>query len=353
MIASLRLQNFRSYLDDSFEFEPGVNIIVGPNACGKTNLLEGILVLSSGGSYRTPDHHLIAHGQPWARLDGDFDNEPRTLKLEHENGSAGFSKTFIVDDKTISRPKLDNLLPVVLFEPNHLQLLVRGPETRREYFDDLLEQTIPGHKTLKNHYRRALSQRNALLKQPKRTAEPQLFFWNIRLCELAGTLVEQRLRLIAEINEKISDSYSGICHKPSIVELLYDSSLPTEDYSSRLMAKLEQSTDKDFLRGFTAYGPHRDDIAVMLNGQLASHTASRGETRTLLLALKIFELELIERARGKKPILLLDDVFSELDGSRRQFLVHYLQDRQVIITTTDADAVVSYFAGHYNLLVTG
>lgn len=351
MISALRLQQFRSYSDDSFEFEPGVNIVVGPNACGKTNLLEGILVLATGGSYRGYDQNLITHNKDWARLDGVFDGIDYTLKLEQVGES--ITKTYEIDEVVKKRPVLQDLQPVVIFEPDHLQLLLRGPEIRREYIDDLLEQTEPGFKNVKSHYRRALAQRNRLLKQPVKQAAPQLFVWNIRLSELGAKIVSSRLGLVGQVNELISTSYSRIAKKSSEVEVAYVSSVATADYGSKLLASLEKNTELDFARGFTAVGPHRDDISVLLNGQPAANSASRGEVRTLLLALKIFELELVEQARGKRPVLLLDDVFSELDGSRRRYLVQYLKKQQTIITTTDADAVVQHFTAGHNLIAMG
>jgi DNA replication and repair protein RecF len=137
MITSLRLQNFRSYRDESFEFNDGVNIVVGPNASGKTNLLEAVLVLGIGKSYRAKDQELIMFGKPWSRLDGFFGKHSRVVKLEPD-------KSYLLDDKPYKRLGFDRTVPLVLFEPNHLQLAIRGPEHRRDFFDDLLERSQPG-----------------------------------------------------------------------------------------------------------------------------------------------------------------------------------------------------------------
>src|SRR6266404_5873305 len=152
MITSLRLQNFRSYKDDSFEFDPGVNIVVGPNASGKTNLLEAVLVLARGSSYRVRDAELVQFDKPWARLDGTFQNNTRTIKLEP------LGKSYLLDDKPFKRLSLERTLPIVFFEPNHLQLMTRGPDQRREYFDDLLERSLPIYKSLLSGYKRTLAQ---------------------------------------------------------------------------------------------------------------------------------------------------------------------------------------------------
>lgn len=343
MITSILLKNFRSYRDASFEFDGGVNIVVGPNASGKTNLLEAVLVLAQGKSYRARDAELIKFDKPWARLDGFFGSSQRTLKLEPE-------KTFLLDGQPFKRLGFDKTVPITLFEPNHLQLASRGPEHRREFFDDLLERSQPGFKQLGAGYRRALAQRNALLKQNPGTAKKQLFAWNIRLSELGGQVAAARQRLIDDINKKLSRTYSQIAGRKSQAKLNYESQFPAGNYSSRMLDRLEKSSQTDFERGFTASGPHREDIAFFLNNQPAGAAASRGETRSLLLALKIYELELIEKARGAKPIFLLDDVFSELDGARRLALVDYLKDYQTIITTTDADSVLAHFTEGPHLL---
>jgi DNA replication and repair protein RecF len=347
-ISSIRLQSFRSYTDESFEFEPGVNIIVGPNASGKTNLLEAVLVLSRGSSYRVKDSELIQFEKPWTRLDSYFEKQNRIVKIEEKN--AKFEKSYEIDDKSYKRLSLERTIPIVFFEPNHLQFITRGPDQRRDFIDDLLERSVVGFKSLLANYRRVLAQRNALLKHEAAFAEAQLFAWNVRMSEIGTKIAEARSSLINEINLGISTTYSKISRKKSKIEVFYDLQFPIGQYGSKLLDKLETSTKTDLERGFTTYGPHREDIIFYLNEQPMGQTASRGETRSLVLALKIFELELIEKARSQKPIFLLDDVFSELDGARRHALVDYLKDHQTIITTTDADAIVEHFTDVNNII---
>ncbi len=348
MISTIRLQNFRSYRDSSFEFEPGVNIVVGPNASGKTNLLEAVILLARGSSYRARDVELIQFNKPWARLDGNFEKHTRVAKIEVLNDQA--NKSFVIDDKPFKRLSLERTVPIVLFEPNHLQLVTRGPEARRDYIDEMLERSQPSFKALSTNYRRTLTQRNALLKHHPQKAEQQLFAWNIRLSELGAKVALARQELVDQINKVISKNYSQIAKHRSKVEVRYDYQFPTDNYASRMLSRLEKTADLDFSRGFTSSGPHREDILIYLGGQLASSTASRGETRSLLLALKIFELNLIEKVRGQPPIFLLDDVFSELDGARRRALVEHLAGRQTLITTTDAEAVLEYFTQSTNVM---
>lgn len=316
--------------------------MVGPNASGKTNLLEAVLVLSQGGSFRARDTELVKFKTEWARLDGFFSGQARTLKLEKQVSSV--DKTYILDDKSYKRLSLDKTVPIVYFEPNHLQLILRGPDQRRDYFDELLERHHSGYKSTLGNYKRSLAQRNSLLKKGTTYGNNQLFAWNIRLSELGETIAQARQQLVDEINQKINKSYSKISKRKTEARIEYQSQFRPENYASKLLHKLELNSNLDYERGFTAYGPHREDFVFYLNNQVASSTASRGENRSLMLALKIFEVELAERSRGQPPILLFDDVFSELDGARRHALVNYLDKYQTIITTTDADATLEYFA---------
>lgn len=350
-ILNLRLQHFRSYKDDSFEFGPGVNIIVGPNASGKTNLLEAVLVNCTGSSHRGRDVELVAFKAGWARLDGHAGHQTRIVKLKKE-GDQRLTKQFEIDGHKLSRLPLTRTIPVVLFDPNHLLLLHGAPEMRRSFLDDLLEQTVTGYGVLRRQYRRALSQRNALLKSGRLNANPQLFVWNVRLSELGGRIAQERYRLVELFNKSIAKHYSQLAGKRQRVKLGYESSCDPAHYSSQLLKKLEQQIDQDILRGFTGHGPHRDDLSVLLNGQAASTSASRGETRSLLLALKLLELAVVEDSRQQPAILLLDDVFSELDGARRMALTDVLQGHQSFITTTDADVVVQHFMGNCHIIPT-
>lgn len=346
VIHTIRLQQFRSYHDASFEFEPGVNIIVGPNASGKTNLLEAILVSAKGGSYRVSDIDLVSYQADWARLDALYNDETRTVKLQQTDDR--IKKTYVVGGKQIYRLTRPYVVPVVLFEPNHLQLLTQSPELRRAYIDDVLEQIHPTFFQLRRDYKRTLSQRNRLLKQ--QAPPPDFFVWNVRLSELGGQIAMCRQQFIESHTQPLQRLYGRLAETSHHVSLLYRSNIPLETYSSALLQKLEQSLHKDMERGFTTAGPHRDDLVITIDNHPLAQAASRGETRTVLLALKLLEVEAIERIHHTKPILLLDDVFSELDGARRRKLTEYLTTHQTFITTTDADIVIQHFSNKANVV---
>lgn len=343
VFTDVRLQNYRSYKDASFELGPGVTIVVGPNTAGKTNLLEAIMVASVGKSYRAKDAQLLQTSQDWARIDAHTDtNVLRTVKLQ-TNTANRIEKQFEIDEKIYKRLPLDQQQPIVLFEPNNLQLIEGEPNKRRDYIDDIIEQYVTGYEAVRQQYRRTLLQRNTLLKKGGANTK-QLFAWNLRLVELAEQVVTCRLAITSSINIKINDLYKTISSKNKLVQAHYETSVDTQNYSSDLMRLLEVSIEKDAARGFTGNGPHRDDLVLYFGDEPAISSASRGELRTLVLTLKIIELEILEKERGNRPLLLLDDVFSELDGGRRHALTDFLKDHQTILTTTDADIAVEHFS---------
>ena len=352
MLTDIRLQKFRTYRDESFELDMGVNIIVGPNASGKTNLLEALLMICRGTSFRAKDAELVAHGAPWARLDAHTPDGIRTIKLMKQE-SGVIKKEYELGVQKLSRLTLQKTIPTVLFEPNHLFLLHGSPDLRREYLDNLLEQLIPHYSKTRRDYRRALSQRNALLKRGVSSAH-QLFAWNIRLSEIGALLVRERAKLVQQFNEQLVGLYQDLAHsKAAHVRAKYQTQYDVEQYSTSLLRALEKRQDTDLERGFTTVGPHRDDLVITFDDREASEVASRGETRTVLLALKIMELRFVEESRGSKPILLLDDVFSELDGARRRALTEVLAGYQTFITTTDADVVVQHFMNNCTIIPLG
>ncbi|HSW85257.1 MAG TPA: DNA replication and repair protein RecF [Candidatus Saccharimonadales bacterium] len=352
MITDLRLQNFRLFQDDSFELGAGINIIVGPNASGKTSLLEAVLVLAQGSSFRVASGELIKFNQPWARLDAHNGNYThRAVKIVREPTPG---KLFEIGGNNYQRLSLAQSLPVVIFEPNHLQMFSGGPERRRDYLDDLLEQTTAGYKSLRRQYKRALAQRNRLLKQTNKASSSQLFPWDIRLSQLAGQLVRARSGLAENINHDLPALYNQLSKSKTIVNIIYANQWPVDVYESRLLKRLEATHHEDHLKGFTSSGPHREDLLLTFDGRPAQSVASRGEVRTVVLALKILELKVLQAARGgQSPLLLLDDVFSELDGKRRHALTDHLATYQTFITTTDADIVLQHFTAKSNVIPLG
>lgn len=347
LFTDIYLQNYRSYKEQSFDLGPGVNIVVGPNAAGKTNLLEALMLSAIGRSYKAGDGVLIRHGQDWSRIDSHTNlNQLRTVKITVDDLNK-VTKTFEIDNKIFKKLPSNHKHPVVLFQPGDLNFLIFNPNYRRDYLDNFIEQYSPEHSVLTSKFKRILVQRNALLKQQK-LDKNNLFSWDVRFVEVSAEIIKNRLKTLSEINKKLPEVYSYISSNKTKASFEYISKIKPENYSSLLMNALEKNLELDKLRGFTSTGPHRDDITAFFGKTPLSSTASRGETRTFILALKIIELQILEKQTGFSPLLLLDDVFSELDGSRRRALTNYLNGYQTIITTTDADAIMQDFAQKSN-----
>jgi DNA replication and repair protein RecF len=347
MISDITLKHFRSYKNSSFKFGPGVNIIVGPNASGKTNLLEAILVACEGKSYRVGDNGLIEFKQDNARIELHTDkNDTRIVFLD----STANKKTYKINSESLIRLSLQKRIPVVLFEPNNLSMLSGPADLRRQFLDDLLEKTKPGYGSLRRSYRRTLSQRNNLLKRGDNLVMAQLFAWDIRLCDQGEQIAKYRFALAKEINERIEKVYKNISGSKASITFTYETIVPVEGYGTSLLHKLEDHIKEDQERGFTAYGPHREDIAISLSNHPLQASASRGEVRSMVLACKVIEAIIIEQEYGVKPILLFDDVFSELDNKRRKQLTNFLQSYQSFITTTNTDVLSPYLSDKTNII---
>ena len=349
---SLQLKNFRSYTDLSVELSSGVNIVVGPNASGKTNMLEALLVASKGSSFRANDRVLIQHKKKAAKITAitsESQERSVTLRAVDDEKSTKEIKINGVLNKRLSQNKV---VPTTLFEPEHLRMVHGSPETRREYLDTILSATEPDYKSTLNRYKKALAQRNRLLKDERTINPDDVFVWDVQLSEYGARLNESRTRLANAINKEANSLYSSVSGKKSKLNTLYNPEEQHDDYASWLLKTYQTRFTIDRQRGFTTRGPHRDDLHFELNGKDASQAASRGEARTIVLVCKVMELQLMEAAFDRKPIILLDDVFSELDGSRRLALTEYFKEHQAIITTTDADAIVKSFLDDYNVIAT-
>lgn len=350
--SSLRLHHFRSYQEHVVNFGEGVNIIVGPNGSGKTNLLEALYVLSTGGSFRGHDRDLVRHGEEWFRLEGLCDDQLRVMTYRQYNDIT--EKQFTFDGTKKARLTHHQRVPVVLFEPDHLRLLRESPAKRRDYIDALLIRLQPDYSWLKHQFERVLAQRNAMLKRrlPAPQLEDQLFAWDVKFVELAQQIVARRQKLIADFAAQASTVYSTIAGQPHTVVFEYQKSVAGNNYHDGLLKQLSERLMHDVERGFTSVGPQRDDFMIMLGAAPAATAASRGEVRSLLLTLKVVELRLLSDQQDTTPLLLLDDVFSELDANRRKALAELSKTCQTLITTTDAEAIVGHFGKEYKIITT-
>ena len=345
-VTSLSLTNFRSYSDQTLALDPAITLVVGPNATGKTNLLEALFVLATTRSFRAKDTELVRHGQEFYRLKMTQDGTEMALSYQ---GGLGATEKRVRHDNT-PKSLIDHLgsLRVVLFEPNDLLLIHGSPERRRRYLDFILVQTAPRYAKTLSQYRRVLSQRNRLLSD-WHGATSELFAWNVRLTELATEITTSRRQLVDHINELAGNCYTRIAGSTEPLRLTYHAAVEG-DFSAAFLQRLEDNLSRDTAAGFTTIGPHRDDFTISFKDAPITAVASRGEMRTVVLALKMAELAYIERQTEGRPMLLLDDVFSELDDSRRHFLLETLGGYQSVITTTNADVSDELSAKHTTIL---
>lgn len=346
-LSEIALHHFRSYEEARFSFSKRVTIISGPNGSGKTNVLEAIYTLCVGRSFRDADGALTRFEAPWWRIEGVVDEMKRDVRFDPTRLP---SKQLVIDEVKKSRFTYREQLPVVLFEPEDLRLIDGSPSRRRDFLDRILVQLSPLYRRSLRQYERALIQRNNLLKQSHhRNIDDTLFVWDVALAEHGAVLISHRRKLVEDINAELSRLYSSIAGSKHAVVMNYESPVGKKDTMSSLLAQLKRHNANDLLRGYTSIGPHRDDISFTINGHDAATSASRGEVRSIVLSLKLIEAKLYEDHYDSTPILLFDDVFSELDETRRTKLLEAQSNIQLILTTTDADIAAGYKAKHIKL----
>lgn len=336
-IQHISVHHVRSFDFFTADLHANVTLILGNNGTGKTTLLESLYLLGRGTSFRGRDRDIITHGKQLAeiKLVDDSGSSRRTrLTLTGET----FIKEFSVEDKKSARLPTKHRLPVVLFEPDELRLLSSSPQRRRDFFDGILARLYPHYQTVLSRYNRVLLQRNELLKQGNlmspATWESHLFAWDIKFAELATEITNARHDFIELATARMPQLYSMLAGSAHTVAASYSSPRHVS-YQQQLLHRLERFRVQDADRGFTSTGPHREDILISLDTHPVSETASRGEMRTIMLAFKLLEVALAEELTGKRPLILMDDVFSELDVSREIQLMHALESYQTIITATD------------------
>lgn len=347
VVKKLSVVNIRSHDKFKIELSPTVTVIVGNNGSGKTSIIEAIYVALQGTSFKGTDNDILRYDSPWWRIDIEFDNFIKRTITYNPELTAG-RKKIVIGDKTIYRLPMKFKHPVVLFEPDDLRLLHGSPTRRRQFIDRFISQLDPMYQSAIHKYDRALKQRNNLLKKHS-VGQNELFVWDIAISEYGAYIIEKRIAFIEQINSKLNNQYNLIAMSHNIASVHYSNTY-IGDIKQKLLNDLHGHIERDKAMGFTSTGPHRHDVIFKFNNYSALDVASRGEVRTIVLAIKFMEVEIIEQITNTKPIILLDDVFSELDASRRQAITKYLKNYQTIITTTDADVVIKGFKKNTNLV---
>lgn len=331
-ITRLKVQFLRTHACEERAITARVTVIVGKNGSGKTTLLEALHIALRGTSFRGSDAEVLQHQQPWWRVDMATSDGVRSVACDMSTGTA--KKKIIVDDRQFLRMPHSKKFPVVVFEPDDLRLLHGSPSRRRTFIDTFIGHINPLYGTIVRKYERALKQRNALLKQPGITRD-DMFAWDMALAEYGADIITQRIQVIERINQSLTDTYRSIAGTDDTVQLHYSHTL-IDSVQQKLVNELHASFARDVLLGFTSVGPHRHDVLCTFNGQPSAKVASRGEVRSIILALKFIEVDITSDTTGVSPVILLDDVFAELDETRQRRLAEKCRHNQMFITSTNA-----------------
>jgi DNA replication and repair protein RecF len=335
-IESLQLSNYRNYNDLSIEFDRNTNILYGDNAQGKTNVLESIYMASTTKSHKgSKDKEIIKINENESHIRLCINKSDINHRIDmhlRKNKNKGVA----IDGIPIRRStELFGLLNVIFFSPEDLTIIKNGPSERRRFIDmELCQISRLYYKNLSS-YNKILNQRNNLLKQIYYNKEllETLDVWDTQLVDYGLKVISERSNFISMLNDIIKDIHSNLTSGKEELQIIYDSNVSKEDFEKVLKSKL----DVDLNYSSTQNGPHRDDIIFMLNGLDARKYGSQGQQRTIALSLKMAEIKLVKKITKDNPVLLLDDVMSELDSNRREALIKEIKDIQTIITCTGYD----------------
>ena len=349
---AIRIRNFRNIEEAEIEFDAGVNILAGDNAQGKTNLLEAISFTALGKSFRTGhEEDMIRFGAESAEISLDFSDSVRrqniTVRMMH-------GKRRRIEQNKVKVSRLSDIVGAfrtVLFCPEHLSLIKDGPGERRNYLDIAISQLYPVYLKSLQRYNQILKQRNQLIRNAeddRKTFDATVEFWTSQLAHEAAVIARYRVQYLKRARDHISACFAEMMGDREVPEAIYEGSSHHEpdfyedieaserDYFEILMTR----HDREIGAGNTLWGIHKDDIDIRINGKSARAFASQGQQRSLALAMKLAEGEVCAEICGEKPVFLFDDVFSELDATRRAYLSGKITDRQVIITTCEPSGIV-------------
>ncbi|MBQ8554658.1 MAG: DNA replication/repair protein RecF [Clostridia bacterium] len=343
LIESLKLRDFRNYGELEMSPHPGINILFGQNGSGKTNLLEAVHYCALGRSHRTSqDREVVRKGAEMAAVGVQLrKNGVRTdVQVKLTPGEIR-KKAIFVDRKRASRlSELMGHVQCVIFSPEDLMLVKEGPSIRRRYLDMMLSQLSTSYFTALQQYQKALDQRNAMLREAKkgqRLDHVMLDAFEEAMAIPCGTIIPLRRRMVQHTAFVAGEKYESISGRPhEVFSMTYDCCMAdTEDIVSFAKDAWKKSRQEDVLKGSTSFGVHREDIALTLNEREMKVFASQGQIRTAALSMKLAQLEVFRGETGEAPILLLDDVMSELDMTRRTHLLEEIHGVQTFITCTD------------------
>ncbi len=358
-IESVTLKNFRNYEDKTVDFKDGLNIVIGKNASGKTNLLESVYCSGIGKSPRTNKaREMIRWGSDNAYIKVILKKQYSRHIVEYFIDSADKKIIKIDSIPLVKQSEILGMLNIVFFSPDEMKLIKESPQERRRFSDISLSQQNKKYLFSLSKYNNILAQRNKLLKESRdiKALPEMLYGWDVQLAEYGAYIIAKRYEFVEKIQVFAKKIHSEITDEKEDLELEYESNVErgeTDKMKEIFFQKLRANLEKDMNLLYTSFGSHRDDIAININGIDVRKYGSQGQQRTVALSLKLAEIYLFESEVGEKPVLLLDDVLSELDASRRQKLMELSSGLQTIITCTDFDMDLErntvLIGGHDNL----
>lgn len=348
-ISDLTLENFRNYKKQSFSFSPGVNILYGLNAQGKTNVAEAVFFVCTGYSPRvTREKQVILMGESSAGVSAIAVSEKvgkisASVEFAQEGG-----KRIALNGLPLKRAgELIGNINAVMFNPQELKLVQQSPEDRRRFLDISLSQINRRYFYELSKYKQILAQRNALLKEKdKDLVLATLPVWDEQFAESAAVIIESRNAYVEELKPLCARAHREVSGGKELLEVEGECKFlgKAEQIKQDFKAALAERTERDYEAGFTTIGPHRDDLKIKLDGIDLRLYGSQGQQRTAALSLKLAEVEIFKNHFGESPVLILDDALSELDRSRRAALLEFLKGVQTLITCTDSDSELLNFA---------
>ena len=346
LIEELKLKNFRNYSELTLHPHPGVNLFFGRNGSGKTNLLEAIHYCSLGRSHRiSNDANAVKNGEAFALSSVSIRNSlgQREIAVRFHPDEAQ-KKSILMDGKKIAKfSDMMGCLRCVIFSPEDLGLIKEGPSLRRRYLDMMISQINRGYFIALQQYRTCMDQRNALIRNLRAnsyTNTSMLSAFEETMAAPAAVIIRERRRIVSLLSDTARETYQRVSDTDELFRLSYHTSVKEETGIEEVLCRLfRENRDDDIRMGFTSVGPHRDDLILTLNKNQMKQFASQGQIRTAALSMKLSQMQILRDQSGEEPVLLLDDVMSELDRKRRACLIGEISSFQTFITCTDRDDV--------------